>query len=390
VEMRKRYVKLEEQMKGNDSMRTYKTIIAAIKQDQKEFKAHDIKFFELDLSTDPDDNEFDVWYCKYIYNGNVYSLEGCQFDTEDEFVEKLKHEGNTPKGFEYKKTFILDADVEDPVVIENSISISYNLLGRLLGYPSKYNDFTDVEEIDKKVKEGLVKQIKAGETIRLIDYITDSSVDMSGVKTKKEIDKILSQGYTLDSYDRISYDEKRYNQLTYPAHRAGAALIAVDIFDNVQKEHVGTKYFLMGFDDGQYFGVELPATFNGKTLKAAYKALQPPEVQKAKDWERQGEWFFVPLDKMPEVKPHMIRMNPRSCCTDSAGLAFRLPVDDEYSNWHEICCRDLIIGRDEYYVLTPMACDHSEHDVIEFLEPEKWVAVYKNTAVQSLSQNGVD
>jgi hypothetical protein len=130
------------------------------------------------------------------------------------------------------------------------------------------------------------------------------------------------------------------------------------------------KYFLVGQDEGTYFGVELAG--KPQTVEAAYEDLKPPVLRgaSAEDYLRQGEWFACP------VKDSRIPKGEEILCTSDGCII--LPKDDPKSNDHEIN-GNIIVSKDGVYA-SNFEVDH----------PEQWYKFVRNTAIRSVSQEGVD
>jgi len=154
-------------------------------------------------------------------------------------------------------------------------------------------------------------------------------------------------------------------------HRSGTLLI-----------QCRNKTYLFGADEGAYFGVELSEKV--KTIKEAYKSLMPKEIRNKKGVLRQGEWFFVPVsvNELPAVD---------KCVAEFVNIS--LPRASEESNLHEVTgCEDGRIDQDGnifFFNDGYVDIDHDEHEDLHFTK-SGWYRVYKNTAVRSMSQTGVD
>jgi hypothetical protein len=138
------------------------------------------------------------------------------------------------------------------------------------------------------------------------------------------------------------------------------------------------KSYLLGQDQGTYFGIELPG--HPKNVGAAFKMLTP-KIARVKGVQRQGEWFAVPVSKVPLDS---------ECLTFSDGIGeIVLPVDDEESNFHSLS-GVFKIGKDGAIYAKSWRLDHDQHNTIATPKSESWVVFVKNTAVRSVSMEGVD
>lgn len=141
---------------------------------------------------------------------------------------------------------------------------------------------------------------------------------------------------------------------------------------------VGSKTYLVGQDEGTYFGCQLQG--NPTTVKAAFTDLMPKSVR-GRRFMRQGEWFAVAANKVPPIE---------KCCAEFTGL--NLPRDGENSATHRLhACDDGRIAQDGSIFLSGGELVHSknEHASLEFPEG-KWKRLARNTAVRSISVEGVD
>lgn len=246
-----------------------------------------------------------------------------------------------------KQKVILITDGDDggdnAAIVKDSsllITVSYDCLSRLTGI-AKYN---------------IESAIARGEIV-LVDYSPDEEKNLTAAE-KKEIKKSTPNlkppiGFSL-----------HYNKW----HRACTALF----------EHKGKSY-LIGQDEGTYFGCEL--VDNPKTIPAAYKSLTPLEARK-KGVLRQGEWFAVPVpaSKVPkEVDCFAVSME---CVT--------MPLDHPDANTHTLTgSGEILFAPSGMFVRGGRTLEHDEHYAL-VLPKDKWYTFVKNTAVRSVSVDGVD
>ena len=137
------------------------------------------------------------------------------------------------------------------------------------------------------------------------------------------------------------------------------------------------KSYLLGQDEGQYFGVELPS--NPKTVYEAVEILKPKEIRNI-NCDRQGEWFIVPL------KPEQIPggENESTIVIDDHPSII-LPREIG-SNKHRLTADEIRIFEGTVYAKNS-CLEHDQHESVKRLD---WVKFVKNTAVRSVSVNGVD
>jgi hypothetical protein len=154
---------------------------------------------------------------------------------------------------------------------------------------------------------------------------------------------------------------------------------------------------LMGVDEDTYFGCQLAD--NPQTVADAYTSLIPPILRDQPHLLRQGEWFFV---KVPEQDVPLVEQ--------SMYLFDRLvmPVETSEAHPHWLTTGEYDEDRDSYrmrndetrvpvmgrvgadgtiYAFQPKMY-HCQHETIEDLSG--WYRFYRNTAIRSFSEQGVD
>jgi hypothetical protein len=238
---------------------------------------------------------------------------------------------------------------------------------------SLVNDFNDSamplvsfeclrEMLDKKYAREAADMVATGRLV-LLDYTPEETIDM----TEDERAMLKS--------------EKRRKGLKPPAlgysmlygkkwHRSGFCL-----FRDAKK---GTCY-IFGQDEGSYFGCELPGTPGCTTVSAALAVLTPKEAQN-KMFKRQGEWFAVPVAEA-EV-PGLLDLVMQA---DTAGGVF-LPLETKDSNRHHLDGSVRIAKDGTMYFKGHV--EHDEHSTLDLTDG--WHRFYRNTAVRSVSTQGVD
>lgn len=182
--------------------------------------------------------------------------------------------------------------------------------------------------------------------------------------------------YTLDETKKLTANEKKKKRPIPPTgftkvgdkwHRSGTVLL----YDTKNKFSI-----LVGQDEGTYFGCQLAD--NPKTVEKAFLSLMPAKIRNLEGVLRQGEWFAVPIDEknIPKVT---------DCILFDIIV---LPIDDENSNYHRVESGAYgRIGKDGTIYADSPSVYHDEHQT---LYCEGWVYFVKNTAVRSVSVDGVD
>jgi len=117
-----------------------------------------------------------------------------------------------------------------------------------------------------------------------------------------------------------------------------------------------------------------------RNIDEAFDLLIPEEAKNKKSVQRQGEWFAVPIPAK-EVPP----LSECLAFCEYEGLC--LPVEDADSNKHVIVGEGRV-GPDGRIFMAPKSnLDHNEHMT---LRATGWVYFVRNTAVRSVSVEGVD
>jgi len=171
-------------------------------------------------------------------------------------------------------------------------------------------------------------------------------------------------------------------------HRSGCMVIQMTIGKRKAS-------YLFGVDEDSYFGCELPEAVD--SVKAAYKVLVPSALRR-KAAERQGEWFFESVKRVPKVmqcvayatneQPHEWKVGKTRDIIEYCSIS--MPKDTEDSNTHTVLCKEwrLVHKNGQYiiYALDPTMKQHQHEDV----HVNGWIRFHKNTAVRSFSVAGVD
>lgn len=261
-------------------------------------------------------------------------------------------------------------------------------------YNADLNVILDIDSIHGFAVSFLcLKQLglKVGEC-DLIDYTVNTCIAVKASELKPKLNKsLINAGYTTYSNNpvnnKISFAGNLFNENNTSTlslivlrrddncdvlfHKAGSALLKA-----------GKKFYLLGFDDSQYFGCELPAQSRPKTLDEAHEALKPLEIRSNPEsvLGRQGEWFMMQISLEPSKIPITERYS---------NVNFALPKDDQKSNNHEVCCEWFTILEDGTIAYCHASLLHWQHPTLNSPK-NKLVQFLRNTAVRSVSTEGVD
>jgi hypothetical protein len=174
-------------------------------------------------------------------------------------------------------------------------------------------------------------------------------------------------------------------------HRAATALL------REVKGKSPHKSLLIGFDEGSYFGCRFGN--EPRNLDEAFRELTPKEARGVDGVLRQGEWFAVPVPekKVPSVEDCAFVASVAPETEGRAGEAdhytgIALPFDRKDSSRHVVGTdtkEGIRFGKDgRLYVHDPNV-QHSAGQHAE-LSGKGWFVFYCNTAVDSVSLQGVD
>lgn len=210
-----------------------------------------------------------------------------------------------------------------------------------------------------------IKALRKGEAV-LLDFNADDYLDM----TEDEL-KLLDSG---NRKKPLLPPKSGYSVVRRRWHRAATVLI----YDKNMN-----STFLIGQDEGTYFGVELPK--NCKTLEEAFTMLIPKEVRN-KEFLRQGEWFAVEVNKEEVPKPEEAVLIIENPFLESR---IHLPRETPASNMHWFEGGEILVGKNGVVYFKGCQLNHDQHESME-LRSVRWYRFYKNTAVRSFSQGGVD
>ena len=148
----------------------------------------------------------------------------------------------------------------------------------------------------------------------------------------------------------------------------------------------GKRTFLMGQDEGTYFGCILAD--NPSSIDDAYTSLMPKEARGVKGVLRQGEWFAIPVKNQKSVpnqfSPETILWSDIE--NDDTSLCFG--IEDDSSNHHHFR-GEVIITKDGRYFARDFEISHNEHASM-FGENGIWYTFARNTAKSSYSAERVD
>ena len=291
------------------------------------------------------------------------------------------------------------------------VTVSFDTIANLFNLengkvPREDNSFLTAEALIRK-------------DIVLKDFAEETEQDLSAEQKKvfASIEKLQKREKMTDATEKKVED--LYKNLSIPA---GFTLLPNGKLHSPATVIVSTKKEtgLMGMDENSYFGVILPKRIT--TIADAYEVLIP-EGAKGKPYDRQGEWFFVPVSveeqKLLDEESSRLHVPVINMVT--------LPLDSTESNPHVISfyddgchycdalnymdgASDDNLNKEKYrimfnptnFIMRPIkgakntslkfemfarkfACYHSDHETIVKFKKDTWHKILRNTALRSVS-----
>lgn len=317
-------------------MKRFKSIADLLKADSIPF------LFEMD----PNDMMYEF---HFSFKGNVIRRRPChpsrRFSRPSAVVLNLKGQrGLLMNADDNANDFVEAADREENVDCALA-SASFSCIARLL-FPNLKQGIV----VPKKIIIDAMKKVANGE-VSILDFRPDSRIPMSKADQRRKNPIPPSPGYT---------------DIGRAWHRPGSVLF-----------RSGKTCYFVGQDDSQYFGVQLQGQV--ETVEGALLDLQPNSVR-GKKWLRQGEWFVLPIAdrNMPKNLTPDVRL-------DDGFVA--LPKTDPKSNTHSLWAEQYRFGLKGEIYAKEVRLSHEEHIRIE---ADGWCSLVRNTAVRSVSEQGVD
>ena len=272
-----------------------------------------------------------------------------------------------------KRVLIINGDLEDPDTGDERFVDLNDILG--INHPTI--SFECLRRIlDKNNVESALKLLHNGK-IRIVDFTLDETRNLSQ-QEKKQVRNYQEGKSTLlpppPEFGLTLLNDQQW-------HRPASVVFE---YNKPKSSH----YYLMGQDEGTYFCCELPKRV--RNLDEAYKSLIPKNVRDIGEWQRQGEWFAVPVNKSKVP-------NENNCAAVLCENDLILPMDFFVeSKWHRLHCGegDYVgcIGVDGQIYIKFGELEHEDHEslILRTRRDDKWWTFYRNTALKSVSVEGVD
>lgn len=278
----------------------------------------------------------------------------------------------------YKFLAILNADEEDNGHFDSHKSLVSFCNDAGIG-PMPTVSYRCLSQFYHGRDDRVVDGIKSGKLV-LLDFSPDETIPLTA-KDRAELRKNKRSSLPHQASDCLRPPKHGFSVVGVVAnarwHRSGSCLFHDQTLD---------RYLLLGQDEGTYFGCELAGP--AKTLQAAYDSLVPAEA-KGKRYTRQGEWFMVPVPEgdVPPTVDCVLQFDKAAVSGTCATSAVFLPLESVDGNRHSLWTADGRVGKDgRVYALDP-EITHTDH---EALSASGWYTFYRNTALRSVSTEGVD
>lgn len=412
--------------KTNNPRLFSKSAVVNLFRDKNSLKTFRNYFDDEDFQTISETKRFDLVFEKNKNEGlsvfvirNGYKLSLVPYMEPNDYSSPphaliLKKKNNKPiiiaNADEDNNELVVYPSVTKAIKNYKNVSMSFSCLEALI---SKCNPL----EIDLSMlfqTDYNLNKLEVVKKIIVLDLYEDKYVDLNE-KDKKELNKASNTAnkelgsksiYTMHfnnhpaikEFVRTYRPDSTYSLVGEKWHRPSTVLIKYE-----------NRHFLLSIDEGQYFGVELKG--QPKTIKQAYEDLKPDIIKNKKvvsEFRRQGEWFLgkvsqdslhencilnftasVNFDALPSVSNY--KENHRRA--GERYLSIELPREDLDSALHTLTCSQFSFDSDLncFMVRGPIELIHEneEHGPIN-IDDRDWYVVARNTAVRSVSVNGVD
>lgn len=216
-----------------------------------------------------------------------------------------------------------------------------------------------------------IRKILFSSKIEIVDFSPESKIEASAAIKKSHKSKKSDQTFVTWA-SQFKPIEAGYTLISSLHWHKSATIVIRN----------GKTSFLTGQDEGTYFGCILAD--NPKTVSAAYTSLMPKEVRGVKGVMRQGEWFAVPVKKVPENHDPKVLMFGEHESDNSINF----PIDNPESNIHKLYGHFIITKNGKFYA-KDFRISHNDHaDLVG--SKNVWYTFLKNTAVASFSMDKVD
>jgi len=293
-------------------------------------------------------------------NGNFHvsssDLKRSRFNPEDENLFGMVVP-SSKKGYKFFLVVQADNGYEPLKREKNCCSVSLSCIGNMIN--------VDIMDACKKL---------VSREMRIVDFTQDEERKVSS-KIKKMMKDSNFRWQEIVAHPDSDPPESGFSLIKSEKskavwHRSGSVLVRYN-----------GKTYLFGQDESTYFGCELQDNPIGITR--AYTSLIPAEARNKKNVVRQGEWFVVPVmsKDVPTVTNRCAEFN-----------TIGLPRDDEDASCHDITNCDMgVVSKDGViFAEAPFVLCHQYGDHEDIKLRNGWYKFVHNTAVRSVSQEGVD
>jgi len=355
-----------------------------------------------------------------IFDVCIYDIKGNHSNNFMNFEEEVASGEKIPLAVIKEDSLIINGDDMDGAapdinlntidIFKDSPTVSFVAIALLLGYISDPEEDIDMGENE------FIKDVSfeiASDRIVLLDFKPDQKMPET---RKNVIDGFHEAKRNKKKVNGVSARRDYLNSLTPPSpgftlmdsshgklqwHRASTCIISHKMTSKAKK----TDYWLIGMDEGAYFGCVLKDSV--KNIEEAFNSLMPAAARNSSGFIRQGEWFAVPISEK-EV-PSLLE----AIYFGEGNASICLPVQDERSNRHYVCVgesssfrnsmngefrlnkKGTLFARGFSLVHKEPASEGGyetgEHEDLNTPTSSQWYTFHENTALRSVSLgNGVD
>lgn len=263
------------------------------------------------------------------------------------------------KSEKYRAILLINGDSYDSSA---DIGPEWNLVDEFDGYGFPVISFACLGQFFEDDQRRAIDLLTGG-GIEIVDFTCDEYVKLTELEKEQ-----------LGKNQELQPPALGFTRVRHKWHRPGFVLL---------RYVKGNQFFLMGQDEGTYFGCELDE--KPTNIADAIFCLIPREARNRKHL-RQGEWFCVQKERaeVPEPKDCMIVLSKLRLESESCHLG----VEHKESKRHYIQAGEIRITKDGVIFALDAVLTHQDHATLNGWRG--WSAFYKNTAVRSFSQEGVD
>lgn len=241
---------------------------------------------------------------------------------------------------------------KDVVLLNSDIKYTIEQIDEeLAGTNMPTASFLFIQKLYRK-KINILSHIKS--KFKLIDYELEEKIPLNF-----EERKCRNKSKLIPPKSRFSINYKNW-------HRYQSVLL---------NDPENKMWILAGEDEGAYFVQQLPK--RAKNIDDAFNSLVPKQAI-GKEYDRQGKWFIVPVDKS-EVPDH-------GDCVSSHNESICLPLENNLDKTHHIRGEDVRVGKNNVIYANNFQISHDYYAPITKTKTKGWFAFYRNNSVRYFEQ----